>query len=200
MSRNFYENNKVYECQTEKMCPGGAPGTCAENRKGVACGVCEDGFYYLDKEEIGTCAKCAGSQNWAGPVVLFAFVLVFCFLHQYLGLFISKGGNASFLFRFHTIGLTFTALQLYISMSKIQANWSDIITKLFALTNILAFDIEFIHLSCAFQTDSPVHRVITKAVALPILLMGCSVMHIVVAWVFGLQTSFERYHSGIILN
>lgn len=62
------ETPSIFECLKEEHCPGGAPGTCADNRDPakIACGACKSGSF-----EFGSsCMPCEGTS--AAPVVLAA--------------------------------------------------------------------------------------------------------------------------------
>merc|ERR1719161_39418 len=54
---------EVYVCRSPKghilkdVCPGGRPGTCAENHEGPSCSSCKEGWHLNGK---GQCKKCEG--------------------------------------------------------------------------------------------------------------------------------------------
>eukprot|EP00741_Cyanophora_paradoxa_P018672 tig00021073_g18022.t1 len=59
-----------YKC-TYAMCPGAAPGACAEHHRGPLCGECVEGYYL----SAGACKPCT-AMAYAGPPVVVVCVLV----------------------------------------------------------------------------------------------------------------------------
>ncbi|CAK9000598.1 Uncharacterized protein SCF082_LOCUS6566, partial [Durusdinium trenchii] len=63
----------TYRCTAELFCPGGSPGVCFGDRKGLTCGDCADGYYWASNQ----CEPCgAVSTAWALSVTL-ALVCIF---------------------------------------------------------------------------------------------------------------------------
>eukprot|EP00439_Symbiodinium_sp_Y106_P022183 s5676_g2.t1 len=54
---SFEKPMQVYKCKDSIICPGNAVGLCAPNAHGIACGLCEDGYY---RSVDGYCVECGG--------------------------------------------------------------------------------------------------------------------------------------------
>ncbi|CAE7573230.1 unnamed protein product [Symbiodinium sp. CCMP2592] len=54
---SFEKPLQVYKCKDSIICPGNAVGLCAPNAHGIACGLCEDGYY---RSVDGYCVECGG--------------------------------------------------------------------------------------------------------------------------------------------
>lgn len=71
----------VFWCKTERMCPGGPPGTCADHvdSSARACALCEEGYMW----EGSRCRPCSGAEQSftfpALPILLAPFVVVFAY-------------------------------------------------------------------------------------------------------------------------
>ena len=71
--RNTLFSDKLYRCEYDDSCKGGR---CSEGHEGVACRVCESGFYYSAVES--KCVEC-GSLH-AHPLAIASGICLFLLL------------------------------------------------------------------------------------------------------------------------
>ncbi|CAE6938440.1 unnamed protein product, partial [Symbiodinium sp. KB8] len=157
------EPAEVYICE-ENVCPGGPPGSCAENRdvESVACSMCLSGYH---PRRDGSCHMCHNSDY-----LLLLSVLFLAFLGV-AALYISLLKEAKAKQSRHVLVVVFGLsqflvwLQMLSCIRRFNIDWADPLKGFLLVSEVLSLNVEVVSFACL--TRSPVETFLLRALFMP---------------------------------
>ena len=149
---NPEDSHQVYQCRTDRACPGGPPGTCAREFEGHLCGRCTDGFYASHEE----CLDC-GPVPWLPLCVALVIAVGTCCM---VAVIYFKFPNAIVVFNtnqrkmregFVLVSILVEFLQVA-SVLQTLRGWSSPFLLLLYAASTMQLNLELLRLDCIFST------------------------------------------------
>ena len=166
----------MFECRMDPhRCPGGALGTCALGRTGIACGRCED---RKNPASDGTCVACGDGGSWpivVGTVVVLSLIIIVYVVNM-------KDGKL----RLDTVALLATAFvahmvlvcQTMTVLSKISVDWpQEVSTWLHAVSQITLNLDELMNAGCVVSTGT-LGIYVAKICVTPLVVAVLIIIHV----------------------
>jgi len=158
------EGLKVYKCKDESWCPGGAPGSCAENRdiSVIGCSKCEADKYTSDDGSCHTCEKHA-----VAVLVVTSGIIALLVLAMF-GWIVNRNQlnqSNAMLMVVISLGLTVTAIQTIGVFTNISVTWEEPLISLFKVLALVSFDLQLLKVECLVGQHSVRNLVIRQLIA-----------------------------------
>ncbi|CAK8991648.1 unnamed protein product, partial [Durusdinium trenchii] len=147
VKKGFFSNPEepldTYRCTAELFCPGGSPGVCFGDRKGLTCGDCADGYYWASNQ----CEPCgAVSTAWALSVTL----ALVCIFGSYYMLTSSYTAKASVMMSTTAaLGMLVALFQNLGVLNTVAVQWPDGLEAILNFASLFTFNLDALGLSCA---------------------------------------------------
>ena len=163
----------VYLCE-ESFCPGGPPGTCAENRdaESVACTLCLGGHR---EQRDGSCQPCSDSDYMlllllaagivAGVAALYVSLLQEEQAQQNRHVLVIVCGFSQFL----------AMLQMLAVIKRFDISWGEPFASFLIYSDILSLDFEMVSFTCV--TMGPVETFALRALTMPAMVVVASMVY-----------------------
>jgi len=166
---------RVFKCTVPSKCPGGCPGTCAQNRdtSSVACGICLPNHYESDE----VCKKCDRADVL--PTLLTA-----CFAIIIVGLLaFAVNRDLHMQSRAQLVciilcGLMFTCVQTVGVFDQLNMEWYEPAKTIFRIVRLFSFDLDIIRIACIVGSDpvtSYACRQLIAPMCVPFILLSVSI-------------------------
>jgi len=181
VSQGYFSSEaiSIFKCvgpDATQRCHGGLPGaTCAEGRGGITCSECFNGFTPAAE---GLCKECSGTDYLPFLCSCVIVVILLSMLYKVVsGQSRMKTDHASLLLVI-VCGQVATMAQQLTVVSMIELSWTEPMSSLFSLVEVIGFRLDYIRVSCWAVNDVVQRYVYTLCLTL-ILLFLMFVIHIV---------------------
>jgi len=164
---------EIFKCFSRFECPGGMPGTCGGNSKGIPCGNCPADTYWGG-------SKCSDCSAWSVIGWILSIVIVFAGLVlAYYFLNAAVTAKASTLFSTTcAIGMMINMLQSLGIVGTMTVEWPVNMAGIFDFLQVFTFDIDSFAFAC-FAGENPVARYVGLVLFFPaglLWLQGCGLI------------------------
>jgi len=155
----------IFRCYGDsRRCSGGDPGdTCADGRRGIACGECEP---EMTDGSGGQCEPCSGEDQAPFFVFVVVLILVTVVVYEVTYCTQAKSKSLSLIICTVAVGQLVTALQQFSVLGLLSVDWVDPFKWFMNIMGVLVFDINVLRLGCMGNFGA-VQRYLFKFTILP---------------------------------
>ncbi|CAE7633282.1 gbb-1 [Symbiodinium sp. CCMP2592] len=180
----------VYKCLPPDLCPGGLPGTCADELEGVPCTHCPDGKAW---DNVEGCAECTPLSIF-GWITAALFALVSVPVLYYMMNMKQTAKATTMLATSCALAMTISMIQNVGIVGYISFSWPSELQWMFDLMSIFTLDLQAVGFDCV--SSSPVYGYMMTSAMLP-----CALVWLLICFFLSkLLSPTWRFESGKLVS